>query len=760
MNKIYRYISRAKAASALMLAYVALCLPSVAHAKMTYQLSDTVRTGFNALDYVLQKPLGNPHFGHKRFGDHFFMSGGAGVSMAGLHTRPGAVLELQFGDWVTPVHGWRIGFDIGAHSVQRGYSYVGYGAVSADYLLNFTSLLRGYRTGRTFELIGGLGAEYQRVRNDGSWGNELGIRASLQARFNVSRSLYLYLEPRLTLLTGTKYAGITDQYRRFRPDLAFHFGLGYRLLTGEERRNGTTRFLNVDDSHLFWGVGAGAGSFLRGASQSSIGPDTHIYVGKWLSSVAALRVKAQFGKYKLPGRIPPHHYIATGMLDYVWNITNAFGGYRPQEVFGLNLNLGVGVGYVNNAKAKLYPGAEAGLTASFRLSPNWSLYIEPQVQIFTRGFSEAAGKGRNLSPMGSVMAGVSYTIGNFYHNFPQSFQDYLKAKNYFLNISGAPSVRFRGNYGTGFAASAGFGKRFTPVSSWRLTADGEVFNNFPRYMSLGLSADYLFSISTSMAGFNPDRVFDLSGVIGVTGGLAHVRGPVKPMLGAKAGLHGAFRLSDALDLYIEPQFVAMKSSGSGSVGWNPGIRVMAGLTYRLGRKDSFASDAIYRSPMEGRNNFVSLSGAPTFYSGNLGGKHVNGAMDVALGRWFNLVSGLRLGGTYDFIPDDNPRKRLNMGIIHADYLLNVTSLITRDENRRFHIIGLLGGGIGFSDAKGSSAGLVLETGMQFRYNLPSNVDLHLEPNVSFIMNRVTPNYASPSRFTAMGRLMLGASYRF
>ncbi|MCM1406814.1 MAG: hypothetical protein NC210_10355 [[Clostridium] fimetarium] len=757
-NKIYRNLARRVAAAAVVA--VALCAPSEAGARMTYKLNDTVRSGFNALDHVLQKPLGNPVFENKRFGDHLFLSGGAGVSMGGLHTRPGAALELQLGDWVTPVHGWRVAFNAGALSVQRGNPYPYFGAVSADYLLNFTSLLRGHRSGRWFELVGGIGAEYRRERSEGVWGNELGIRASLQARFNVSRSLYLYLEPRLTMSAGTKYRGIPDEERRFRPDMSFYVGLGYRLLRGAERANGTQPFLNVDDSHLFFGAGVGASTFLRDASRSSLGPEAHIYVGKWFSSAAGLRLKAQFGRYKTPWLDPDRRYIASGMLDYVWNITNAFGGYRPREVFNLNLNLGVGAGYVNESSGKLYPGVEAGLTASFRLSPNWSLYIEPQVQMFTRGFSEAAGKGRYLAPMGSVMAGLTYTIGNFYHDHPESLGEYLKANNYFLTLSGAPSKRLRGNYGYGAAGSVGFGKRFTPVSSWRVTADGEIFNNSPRFVSLGLSADYMFSISTSMAGFNPDRLFDLSGVVGITGGMAHTEGPVKPMFGAKVGLHGAFRLSDALELFIEPQFVAMKSTGVYSDGWNPGLRLMAGLAYRLGRKDSFAADAIYKSPMEGRNNFASLSVGPAAFSGNLGLRNINGALDVNVGRWFTLVSGLRLGASYDFMPDSDASKRLNLGIVRADYLLNVTSLITRDESRRFHIIGVVGGGIAFSDAEYSKAGLTAGGGVQFRYNLPANIDVHIEPNVSFIMNRVTPNYESTSRFTAIGRLMFGASYRF
>lgn len=745
---------------ALMLV-AACCFPARLGAKMNYHLNDTARSGFNALDHVLQKPLGNPVFEHKRFGDHFFLSGGAGFDMAGLHARPGLRGELTFGDWITPVNGWRVTLAGGVPSIAKGAPYPGYGAVGADYLLNLSSLLRGYDSRRVFELIGGLGAEYRRVRvPGGSWGNEIGVRASLQARFNVARALYLYVEPRLTLYAGTRYQGVTDRTRRFRPDAGLNLGLGYRLLRGAERREGATDFVNVDDSHLFFGVGAGAATFVRGANRSSLGPAAQIYAGKWLSSVAGLRLKADFGRYVVPGD-PGHRYIATGALDYIWDISTAFSGYRPNEVFDLSLNLGVAAAYADNAKSKIYPGVEGGLTAAFRLSPNWSLYIEPQVQVFTRKFAGDVGKGEVISPMASVIGGVRYTIGNFAHDFADSYDDYAAARNSFLTISGAPSWRMRGGYGTGFAAAAGFGKRFTPISSWRLTANGEYFDCFPKFLSLALSADYLFSISTSMAGFNPDRVFDLSGVLGISGGIAKRGEGVKPYADAKVGLHGAFRLNDALDLFFEPQFVATYTTGAYARGWTPGLRVMAGLTYRLGRQASFGDNAIAGSPLEGRRNFVSLTAGPTLFSGNFGNRHVNGAIDASVGRWFTLVSGGRIGLNYDFVPPTDSGARFNLGAVHADYMLNVTSLITRDPDRHFHIIGLLGGGIAFSDAKYSRAGLMLETGMQFRYNLPYNIDVHIEPNASFIMNRVAGGvYASNSRFIMFTRVMAGASYRF
>ncbi|MDE6118591.1 MAG: hypothetical protein K2F82_01865, partial [Muribaculaceae bacterium] len=108
------------------------------------------------------------------------------------------------------------------------------------------------------------------------------------------------------------------------------------------------------------------------------------------------------------------------------------------------------------------------------------------------------------------------------------------------------------------------------------------------------------------------------------------------------------------------------------------------------------------------------------------------------------------------------RKRFYVGTAHLDYLFNITSLMDRSSARRFHIIGALGAGAAFcgnSDAE-SSLGPAVVAGVQFRYNLPGNIDVHIEPNVTAWANRVIMDFASPHRFTADMRVSFGASYRF
>lgn len=738
-----------------------------AEARMSKELGDTASTGLNALDYVLQRPLRLPEFENKHFGDHLFLSAGGGLSTYDSkpsgNFRPGFHGEITVGDWVTPVHGWRFTLGAGTRSRSAADSWTYYGSASADYLMNFSALLRGYNPARRVEVIGALGAEYRRLRYQGAWGNALGLRAALQLRFNVQRNLYLYAEPRLAVVGGTRFAG--DSFRRYHYDFSFNVGMGYNLLDRAARLKGATQFATSPEGHLFFGIGGGVWGFARKVSEQYRHPfgAGSIYVGKYFSPVAGLRVKAEggrIGQTTVDGNLR-NRYLMAGSLDFVWNLNSAFGGYRPGQVFDLALNIGPALAYADKTEGKIYPGAEASLTALFRLSPNWGIYIEPEAKMFARGFNRDL-NGGGSGPFVSLTAGVRYTFGNFKLDFAESYDDWAKSSNSFLSIAAGPAKRWKGNYGKGMTGMVSFGHRFTPISSWRISAEGDFFSASPGYMSVGAGADYLASISTGMAGFNPRRVFDLSALVGVTAGAAQFLGPVRAQLGARAGLHGDFRLNDALDLFVEPQIAVNKMIGGYSSSVTPELRVMLGLKYKLGNPAA-AFGTLADSPIADGRNFVSLSGGPsactsTFLSPP---RRVGGTLDISAGRWLSRVSGLRIGYGLDIVSTSRKgTTRPLFSTIHADYMLNITSAMDHDPGRRFHIIGIAGTGVGFSNLRYSQASPVLNAGVQFRYNLPCGIDVHLEPNTSFYLNRMAHGYTSGARFLAQARLMAGASYRF
>ena len=129
--------------------------------------NDSVTIGFNAFKHMLQRPQVAKKYDHKRFGDHFFVEGNIGANMLLqideklIETdHVGVQSGLAFGDWVTPMHGWRLGGHAGTY-FKNGFKAKAVG-FNADYLLNITALGRPgsrYEQRAKVELIGVAGIE-------------------------------------------------------------------------------------------------------------------------------------------------------------------------------------------------------------------------------------------------------------------------------------------------------------------------------------------------------------------------------------------------------------------------------------------------------------------------------------------------------------------------------------------------------------------------------------------------------------------------
>lgn len=734
--------------------------PSVAKNHAAH-LANRESSGFNALDHVLQKPLGNPSFPQddRGFGRHIFIGINAGGSAIGNDfsggIKPGAQVGGQIGGWITPVHGVRVGADVGLHSVHQGAKRTWFGAVRADYLMNLSALLRGYDPSRRFELIGSVGLEYQRLRQNEIWGNGYGVGAGLQMRFNVAPSFFLYVEPRLTMLGGMRYDTSYNWYR-LNADLSLNLGLGYRILTGRMRRIGATDFTQTGEDNLYIGAGAGLMVFPR-ATASYKNPLGTVHIGKMLSSASGIQLSLTAGQER-PGNGNSNRIVGIGSLDYILNLNSAFGGYRPDEVFQMALNAGVSGAMVRRGRNdRITPGAGIGLTGLFHLSPNWGIFIHPQVYAFGSNFTEALGRSRSILFTADI--GLRYTIGDFSRLHPASYELYNEdTRHWFITGGFGGAARLRSGYGPGADAFIGFGKRFTPISSWRVSLRGEVFPREPQPIAGTIHADYLSSITTAMMGYDAERLFDLQAVVGVFAGAANYDSSVTGTFGLTGGLQANFRLSRWLDLYVEPQLQIANVPGEyGSHLWMPEARLMLGLRYKLGTPAGDRGN-IHDAPYGDRRNFASFTLSPTYFTGATDGKQLSGAFDLAVGRWFSLVSGLRGVYASDFINRDD--KTHYMGSLHLDYLLNFTSLLDRSAARRFHIIGAMGGGIAFSGTANTNPGPMAYGGVQFRYNLPFDMDIHIEPGAQLWTNREIPGAYSPHRFELSARIAVGASYRF
>lgn len=727
----------------------------------------------NALDYVLQRPAPAHKFTDKRFGDHLFISVDAGPDMMRSNTNltgasssaVGYRAGISIGDWITPVHGWRIGINAGRHHGVNDTKPF-FAGVSLDYMMNLSALLRGDNPSRRFELIGIMGLEGEALHRDGHrlWG-AAGARIGLQPRVYVTPSTYIYLEPRIGIYTDA--LDDVKTWHRYDWNASVMVGLGYRMTGG--------RGLNVDNSlfvnhhfrdNMFIGVSGGVSVLGNNMSdlRDRIGAIGLLSVGKWFSAPAGLRLSVGGAELRQPGE--DRRYAAITDLDYLWNLNSAFVGYNPDNKIETNVVLGATALYRSGEGKKFYPGLHAGLQGIWKVSPSVGLYLEPNVRVFDKDIAKT---NSSVALMPGVNIGVIYRFNNTerYDIYRSSFDytEFLASRRYFFDLLGGVLMRSR-TWHPNCAVSLGFGKWFTPESGWRVNGEIESVREQTNYRSISLSADYLLSLSTLAAGFDNDRRFDLDAFIGITGGGANYnRGHNSLIWGPRAGLRSRISISNSVDIILEPQ-VLMLSIPDYIHRYTPEVRMLAGVSYKLNRtKSEHANTGLPSGGLSGYENFrpfINLFGGPMLYSESISHpilRKVSWGFGAALGGWFTDASGIQLAYSHDRLPFST-RDNQDIRTISLDYMLNLTNVFTGETDRRFEIIPILGVGYAWGSNKESKNSVAIDGGVRASYRLSRNLDLTLTPMVTIWQPHLNGNRSNTHHFMGVGRLPLGVSYRF
>lgn len=549
--------------------------------KSTVKLHGRDSEGFNALDHVLQKPLANPEFpeGQKGFFNNMFVGVNAGASLFGYKSvggiRPGFSLGGHIGGWFTPVHGFELTGGVGRHSVFEGVKNAYYGSVKADYMLNMSALMRGYNPDRVFECIGTIGPVYHLIRQSGVNSNSIGGATSIQMRLNANRMFYLFAQPELTMIAGTRY-NTTVSHVRMYTDFGMNVGLGYRMLTGERREQGHIEMSQEGVDNLYFGAGGGLFNYYPNTLEA-MSPVISGHIGKALTALSSFQFTANLG-HRCKGPGVTNRFAGIGSLDYVFSVSNAMLGYRDDNAIQMTLNVGGSLAKIQGAD--FYTGLQAGLTGLVRLSDNWALFVSPQVYRFTDEFNKAL-KAPNR-PMFAVQAGVRYSVGDFWGKFPESQEAFEEDdKHWFAKVAYGSGTHGRTIDWLTKDYSASFGQRFTPLSSWRANLEGTFFEYYSRGM---VGADYMVDMATSMFGYNSERLLGLQAAIGPMIGISHFEGNTTLATGLKAGLQGSLRLNKEIELVVEPEVLVLRDAVCGEQGarkWTPEARVSVGLQYHF-----------------------------------------------------------------------------------------------------------------------------------------------------------------------------------
>lgn len=754
----------------------------------------------------------------KPFGENLFLSVGGGAEFMLSSTnslsssRPvGMGGSLAIGSWISPSSGIRLtagsGYSgiIAANSTQE----ITLKRVTGqfDYLLSLNPMFGGYRRDEWFNLyaILGLNANMsQRFipdnRGDGNSERffQLGGGLGLQANFQVHDNVSLYLEPRLNVYPNTMAGGVT--HHRFDALAQVMAGVTYRRTEREKRlQNGTANFSSRDQWFLEAGVGLNAilSSDLGELGFQAMKPLLTVGVGKWFNHNSALRFKLGAGYLGEVGQGGDNRteIIATD-LDYLFSLTNLMNGYNPKRRFAVNGVVGLSAIFNSGTTpepggSKLNAGVGVGLQGMINVTPAFGIYLEPRVTGYLTNDLARGDVGIfPIDVMGSMTAGLSYRfqmVDKATNRLGVSADNHARG---FISLAGGVNGLVQpGGVTRDFAPSfyAGFGKWITPLAAFRIGAEGALIpeegnaNRYTEYAAIG--ADFMTSLSNMVTPYRHDRIFNLNAFAGASWGAVYTGRRSDNFAtndfnafvpSVRAGLQASFRVSDAIELYLEPQ---LSFFPLGNLEYRNEIRndllytARAGITYRIMSGNMAVTTKRFRNSDFMANTFASTSMGVGAYAERLsaGLSKELWTIESALsfGKWFNNLSGARLT-VYNSNIDDTSSKafrRYDMTMIgiHLDYMLNMSNLLSGSyEDRKFEVIGIIGMGydhVSASNDKGSAFGGSVN--VQGLYNINKQWGAYIEPSAMLFLNKVTGrDFLAGYKLNGVAKVMVGTQYRF
>ena len=730
----------------------------------------------SALDKMLQRPKVAKHFENKRFGDRLFLEGGVGLNSAITNSSshiesPGFNASVAIGDWVTPLHGWRLGIQGGSFKYNdKSPSAFG---VSADYLLNITALSQStlrdstYANIKPFEVYGVAGIEYYRSSLDGVSNNAAGLHLGLRGQLRLSDYTYLYVEPRLGVYSDGLFHD--DTWRGYRFAGSLMAGLGYRLNPGMATGSDyTTSGHFLDDT--FFALTGGPSALVKkdgGSLSDYFGARAGIYLGKWLNPYSGLRIGVNAALYKQAGE---NRVKALGVsAGYLWNMHNTFIGYDPDRRFWINAVADVGFNASGSGEGrKMTPSVGAGLQTNFRIARGIDFYLEPRIDIFGKDYACYVAQSSDFDAAASLMAGFT-----FHQNLDSRSQlarndDFVQETPYdniFVEaaIGGALPVTKR-TFSHAFSylrpkAFVGIGKWFTATSGVRLWGEGVQYEmrEKDRVKALGVGIDYLWNITNAFHGYLPDRRFELVGAVGVSASTRSNSRRVFP--GLNAGLKGIWHANKMWALFIEPQLRCYSSDylPRTTTSWikqDMTAALVAGLQVNLRGYSPEANREIFEETE--RKSFFSIAGGVYTPFSSLRKRTSYGAVGrVSYGRWFSPVAAWRV--SMNGLANPRYRHRYAQLTLGGDYMVDLSALGYGYDEDRIVILRALAGlnlGVDYGSRKSHFAADI-HAGGQLAFRTGRAIELFAEPQVGYRLDR---RYGQRGQ-RVVPQLVLGLNYR-
>ncbi len=719
-------------------------------------LSANAQEAIDGIKYVLQERPALDTIPGNKFKDNMFLEMGAGMhyfATPGLRNEtnaPGYEVAIAAGKWLNLVNGVRLGAKFSTAKYKGiANNRTKSASLYADYMYNLSSYLGGYNPYRVFNISPFAGLSVGASMDGGNTSLVSALRLGLNGSFRVSRGVSFFVEPMLQ--TYTDNFSPEENWRGV--DFAPTVMLGLRFETvpqlyrtySDEFYDGKGPLSNLFMSAAVGGVslpGLAIGAYESGYK---IGVAGRVSIGNWFNPYSGLRLSLGAD---ISSKNAVHAVNPFVQADYMFNLSSLFEGHNINRIFSIYGITGLNYKFADIKKAndpsnpeRDYIGLGFGLQGSFRLSNMFRLFIEPRIDV------NAPLGGTNMKPLFAPMkvyAGITF-------NRPDD-GTYKTAKldhngmldHYFLYASGGINTILSRSQFKQYkfdalrpVASVGFGKWFSPVSAVRVYAKGGVVTSSGvEYGMLGAGLDYMFNITNLIAGYDPGRKFELSGILG--GSAVYQNHDDKASsnfsYGIEAGVQGSVKVSPNASLFLEPKLELYTSDfaeGTINTPFKGDLygTVNVGFNYRF---DSYIVGVNYElfEKAKAERWFLAVSGGPSaIVKRGIKANAFSKTFEVKTGKYYTPISSWRAGFKFETTPSGYLLAENKYYALELDYLLDLTTFANGfKENRVFTLSALAGVGVGLRDyAERKQFVPGIQAGLQGKFRLSDKFFIYLEP---------------------------------
>lgn len=500
------------------------------------------------------------------FADGLFFSVMGGYSML-LNEHPstwdgrtGGRVAGSIGKWFDDYSALRLTANATSIDQYNSKNHIKALGLQLDYMANLNNVFGGPKE-RPFWANFVAGVSYNRSSDDLRQPKySFGVGAGLQANIRLARGLALSFEPRVDYYADD-YAPRTSSFLKHDIPVSFLAGLTYTY--HDRRAAGVT---DVDDiRHSSLTVTGGFANYLNNMDKG----DTYMPIGRisyaqWHAPALGWRVGLQgmaHGK-KATG----YNYAqASVVADWMTDLTALSCGYDRSRALSFRTVAGfsLGLDYAKSGGKTNYfsPDFHVGGQMAVRLTDDVRIVAEPQLSY---QFSERLSPARVGRFMPSFSVGLEYSM----QRSKGKGEKVDKAERADFVSASVGTGLYTGNFGEmhpfrnrlSFLGEVGYGHWLNGVSGVHASIANTTVQRAGSSANqniTALSAGYMMNMKAAVTGEQSDAdLFQLTGIADLSLVGSKKEGhDMKVTMGGKLALQAGFRISKAVELYVEPAAV-------------------------------------------------------------------------------------------------------------------------------------------------------------------------------------------------------------